>query len=197
MNLAPPTLLCLSCLPACASFEGVQPETKVHGISLQYGEREIDDEDELPGLEDLDLIGIEYDVFAPHAALGWELTLLHTNEERDLKPSGSSEVRITELAGGLRKTFGPSDLGVRGLYPYVGAGASLFYTEGEVRSPGLPKDSDEDFDAGLYARVGLYARFADRFRVGVDYRYVWEEFTDFGGFDLDGDQLALTLGVSF
>jgi hypothetical protein len=196
MKLTPQSLLWLACLPGCSSFQAVKPEPLVHGVSAYLGRRNLEDSDKLDGLGKLETIGAQYDVRAPHAALGWELALFQGRDTADL-PGGSLEARVTELAGGVRKTFEPGQLGVRGLYPYVGGGLSLFFTESERRSAGLPDASDEDFDVGPYVHIGVYGRFFDRLRIGVDYRLVREEFLDHGGFDLDGDQLALTLGVSF
>jgi len=196
MKLTPQSLLWLAFLPACSSFQSVKPEPLVHGVSVYLGRRDIDDSNQLAGLGKLDSIGVQYDARAPHAALGWELALFQAKDTADVA-GGSLEARVTELAGGVRKTFEPGQLGVRGLYPYVGGGLSLFFTESERRSAGLADVSDEDFDAGVYVHLGVYGRFFDHLRIGVDYRLVREEFLDYGGFDLDGDQLALTLGVSF
>ena len=196
MKLAPLSLLPLACLAACSSFQAVKPEPLVQGVSAHLGERDIEDSNELDGLGKLGTVGVQYDGRAPHAALGWELALFQSEDTADL-PGGSLEARVTELAGGVRKTFEPGQLGVRGLYPYVGGGLSLLFTERELRSPGMPDANDEDLDAGVYVHAGVYGRFFDHLRIGVDYRLVREEFLDTGGFDLDGDQLALTLGVSF
>ncbi|TDJ69600.1 MAG: hypothetical protein E2O39_11330 [Planctomycetota bacterium] len=192
-----PWILALLVGPPAACFlpSSVGGEPLRRGVTVAYGERDFDDDDEYPGVQDPSVLGLEFDAYELRRNFGWEASVQYAQDDDSRSPSGRIDVETFELAAGLRRTWRPYELGVRGLYPYVGGGASLLYTDLDDSSPG--GDDDSDFDVGLYVHFGFYAEFFDHIRWGLDYRFMREDFLDGGGLDVDYDQFTVTIGYTF
>jgi hypothetical protein len=192
-HLARPAALALllALTPGCAMFQGVKPEPWRPGLVVHWGERDLDEEDELARLDDQQTYGVAWDAYQLNATLGLEAALFHSQEDDD-SPAGSSEITTTELSFGARRTWQPNDLGVHWIHPYLGAGLALLYSDVT-----LPGGGDDDFDVGAYFHVGFYAQFPMRWRFGVDWRFLREDWLDSGGVDVDSDQVTAFLGYAF
>jgi hypothetical protein len=184
-------LLLCALTPGCSLFQGVKPEPWRPGLVVHWGERDLDEEDELARLDNQQAYGIEYDAYQINGTLGLEGALFYSSEDSGSGASSSS-IDTTELSFGVRRTWQPNDLGIHMIHPYLGAGVALLHSDVT-----LPAGDDDDFDVGAYFHVGFYAQFPLRWRLGVDWRFVREEFLDSSGLELDSDQVTLFLGYAF
>lgn len=115
-------------------------------------------------------------------------------------PSPGSElvvdIEFYEVYAGVYRSF------LRGaaLRPYVGAGVSVIFFDGEkkLREPGQPtvEDDRDDFTLGFYAHGGLAYQFSENFQVGIDLRALVGTDADniFGDGDVDYERASLFIG---
>jgi hypothetical protein len=185
-------LVGLSSLAACASPATDDAPRWIRQVTFEATRRMLRSESDFPGTEDQDGFGATLDLRRSDGPLGFELGLNHTDEEDSLPGGGTFEARVTELLIGARGTW---ELGR--FRPYLGGGLSLLYTELDFEPAGLPHDSDDDLDGGAYVRLGAGWVLGERLLVSAEYRRLFEELGDYGGFDLDYDQLTLGVGFSF
>jgi hypothetical protein len=184
--------LLLAVIPGCALFQGVKPEPWRPGLVVHWGERDLDEEDELTKLDDQPAYGVAWDAYQINASLGLEAALFYMKEDDELAGGESVEIETTELSFGARRTWQPNDLGIHMIHPYLGAGLALLYSDLT-----LPGGDEDDFDVGAYLHLGFYAQFPLRWRLGVDWRFLREDFLDSGGVDVDSDQVTLFVGYAF
>jgi opacity protein-like surface antigen len=173
-------------------------------LAAVLGERGLDSGADFPGIRDLAHYGLELDWRRAGHAFGFESALTHSHERNEaLAAGGSSRVDVVEASFGLRHSFlvaegeGSGGGAWGGVVPYVGAGLTWTHTELRVASVALGSSDEEDWDAGIYAHVGAKWFVAERLFLGLDYRRFFEDFFDYGGFDLDSDVLSLRVGYRF
>jgi hypothetical protein len=181
-------------IAACAAQppEGLEPMRR--GVTVAFGERNFEDDDDYDGVDDPSVLELGFDTYQLRGDLGWEVAVAHAKDDHSRNPSGRIEIETSELSGGIRRTWRPYEVGLEGIYPYVAGGASLLYSDLDIRDGGGDED---DFDVGLYLHFGLYAEFFSRIRWGLDYRIMREDFIDGGGLNVDYNQYTMTLGYSF
>ena len=138
--------------------------------------------------------GLETWWHRPDEPLAWELTGQYAAANTDVGPSGNKTGRVAELSGGLRYLFQPL---ARSFHPYASAGGSLLWAQLDQDTLGFGTFKDDDWDVGVYARVGIFAYLLDDVRLGIDVRTLQEEWLSEGRFDLDYVQVALSIGANW
>ena len=163
--------------------------TATHALQLNVASRQLDNV--WTPVDEAMAFGLAYSYEAP--VLGYELGLQYTSEDDDsvvdllgVSVPLSVQLDTMELYGGVRKTFFEGSA----VRPYVGAGVTLIQADAEFDLGGIAADFD-DQGFGGYVRAGLLVPINDRFRIGLDARFVRGVEFDFdpaGGSDsLDGD----------
>ena len=187
------TIVLSALLSACVGPTGPQqPEDQFRrNVAVSVGRRYYDTGS---SLDRPPTAGLTFDLYRPCDLVGFEVGVAHTRDSEDLDPSGNIDAHSTELRLGLRKTFELQRLPVQ---PYVGAGIVGMFTEVDFRSPGFPHDEDSDWDTGVYVHVGARVFLTERVFLGLDLGLTKEEFLDYGGFDLDSQEVNLQLGFRF
>ena len=163
--------------------------TTTQAVQLTVASRQLDNV--WTPVDEAMAFGLAYSYEAP--VLGYELGLQYTSEDDDsvvdllgVSVPLSVQLDTMELYGGVRKTFFEGSA----VRPYVGAGVTLIQADAEFDLGGIAADFD-DQGFGGYVRAGLLVPINDRFRIGLDARFVRGVEFDFdpaGGSDsLDGD----------
>lgn len=197
-------LLVLPCFAACAASPSPAPQfysqyrTK---LSIDYAQRYADSAFE--PVDDMDTLGLEYDVRQPNAPSSFELGLFYSNEDvkRDVPGSGEVDYQGTmfELSMGGRMYLDSEFL--KGV-PYAAAGLSGFI--GRYRADSATSEIGEtDWAVGPYYRLGMEWMIGDHISVALDYRQVL--FTNVlhdmdigtGHADANYQQVGLVLGWTF
>ena len=185
-------LFCLL-LGSCASLQDYVPgssELRQTG-ALHLGQRVFDHHstnciDEQPNM------GFAYTVSREDGAFGYEVGLERHSDRQILGATGDTKVEGFELMGGLRREF-PID--GTDVVPYAGVGLELFQYDRDNELGGQPEG--KDYGVGSYLRVGATMKIDQHAFVGVDLRFLQEEWLDDGGYDLDGNVVSLVLGMSY
>ena len=161
-----------------------QAGSTVYNLSLVLMQRIVDDaepSDEQPG------VAVEFDSYRPGSWGGWEIGISTSSDEQDAPGFGDFKATVSEIYGGVRKTWGAAN----GLHPYLGGGLSFIEAEAELSGFG----SEDDTTIGVYARGGAYWTLAEHFNLGADLKAVVGTDLDFG--DADYVQFGVILGWSF
>jgi len=148
---------------------------------LSVGRRTLDEDDWAP-LEEQLALGVELVGAPSEEHWAWELGLAHSEDE------------VTAMGADLHA----STLGVHaGLRRWIGSSALRPYFAGGVTAIYADLDTSDGWSYGGYGRVGLSLAVADRLSLGVDARYAFVRplGLDDPGVDLDGFQVAVTLGI--
>ncbi len=180
-------------LPPLSPLEDADFNVPERQATVLVGVRNFEAESDFGSTDEQALGGLTVSWARPDDALAWELSAQHSRDDDELSPAGKIESSVSDLSGGLRYRF--SRAGV--FHPYVGGGVAVLLAESRSSGFGLPRQEDDDWDFGIYLRAGMWAPLGDDVRVGVDFRWLPEEWLGEGDFDLDHTQLALTLGTGF
>ncbi len=136
-------------------------------------------------------MGFEYTVSREDGAFGYEFGVARHSDRQDIPTTGNTGVEGWELTAGLRREFPIEGFGA---VPYLGVGLSGFHVDRNNETPGFPEGSDVGL--GAYARVGMTMKINTHAFVGIDARFIQEEWINEGEYDLDGDVVSLVLGFS-
>lgn len=194
--------LALPLFAACAAAPPAAPlqyrsEYKTT-VGLTLGRRSLGNE--FDPVQHQDLYGLDFDVRQEGETVGFEMDLLHSDEERTSAVAGVGDVRFRgrteEISAGARWMFEPWFADVR---PYFGLGASSIWVRYDATTTGVGTDGGHAWTPGAYAHAGLWWSFAENFGVGLDYRKEFFTRVHISGVltDADYDQIAITLGYSF
>jgi hypothetical protein len=159
--------------------------------SLDLGQRIFDDASAHCIDEQL-AVGLEYTIHREDGMFGYEFGVNHHYGHKDIAATGHTMVRGWEINAGLRREF-PSE--GSDLVPYAALGIDAFYVDRNNELPGFFER--RDLGMGAYARVGAVYHLSQSAFVGLDVRFIQEDWVDNGGYDLDGDVVSLVLGIRF
>jgi hypothetical protein len=186
-------LLALAPLTACSTLEAFVPGggdlDQMAAVNL--GQRIFDDAgaaclDEQPN------IGLEYALWREDGLFGYEFGVHHHTDRGDLPVLGNTRVQGVELTAGLRRVF---PIEGSSLTPYAGLGLGGYWVD---RDEEVPSNRDgAESGLGAYARLGVTAPLSEHTFIGLDVRFIQEEFIQAGDLDLDGDVVSLIFGLSF
>ena len=143
-------------------------------------------------LDEHDAFGLEYALWREDGAFGYELGVHHHTDRGTIPVLGNTRIQGWEATAGLRRVQ-PIE-GWR-LTPYAGLGLSAWWADRD-QAVDSPTNTDET-GLGVYARLGATMPLSDHTFVGLDVRFLQEDFMQGGELDLDGDTVSLVLGVSF
>ncbi len=189
LTLALPCLL----LASCTSLREYVPgggDVRQTG-SLNIGQRVFDHASTNCVDEQLN-IGAEYTVSREDGAFGYEFGLSHHNDHEEIPTTGDTTVEGWELTAGLRREFPIEGYDV---LPYAGIGLSGYSVDRDNENPGFAEGTDTG--VGAYARVGATMKVSTNAFIGVDVRFIEEEWLGEGKYDLDGDVVSFVLGFNF
>ena len=148
---------------------------------------------EFPGVRDMGIGGVAVGMHPANSPVGLEVGWRHARGEQDF--SGATfAAELAELSLGARSRFGIGDSD----FAFVPSlGWSLLLAEKDFDAMALPDVTQRQDDHGVYGGVGLEWDAGTGPVLGLDYRYVFDEFSDFGGFALDNHQIMLRFGWRF
>jgi hypothetical protein len=168
-------------------------------FDVYLGVRSLDGDDWSP-VEEQGTIGLEFVHEAPGSPVGFEIALFASGDTKDnvaVPGGGTVDVRgrTSELAIGIRKTFGSEASGV---HPYVGGGLAAIKAEFKGSVGGLSSE-DDDGSGALYLHGGIDFDVGPSFFLGIDLRFLGgSDVTLFGeNGTADYGQLALVFGWKF
>ena len=187
-TLLPVLLMCTS----CASFADYAPGggDLYEQVNLNLGQR-IFHHASANCLDEQDSAALEYSVWREDGLIGYDIGLGYHRDHGVLPVVGSTNVEGFEGYLGLRRT-----LPIEGspITPYVGLGLTGWWAD---RDETIKSDRDgTEIGLGVYERIGASVMISERAFVGLDLRFVQEEFLHNGDLNMDGHVLALVLGVS-
>lgn len=176
----------LGLLGGCRTAPAWPSEAEV-STAVLGGERRLKGEEQWRGIFEQPVAGAEVVVAHRDWPVDGELTLLWSEDETDLVPSGTTEGRVSEVQLGVRR-----ELELRPwLKPYAGVGVSLFSAEREIAAPAFGVGSVEaDWELGAYLHVGVRADVTEHLFCELDLRWMRES----EDVNADYDQVAIALG---
>jgi opacity protein-like surface antigen len=194
-------LTALALAPACASLPPLSPfatenTRPVRSLDLSFGAREYVEQDDWPEIEEQPAVSLQLWWHRSSEALAWELGLHYAEEDQDLPaPGGTIEGRMGELSAGLRYQLEPGGV----FHPYLAGGLSGLYAWQELEpfGFGFPPTDDDEWAFGVYAHGGLRAELYEDVFLGLDLRFLAEDWISGGDYDLDYGQLAVSVGSLF
>lgn len=183
-------LIPISLLASCASLAELVPgggDLREHA-SVNLGQR-IFSHSSANCIDEQDAIGVEYSVWREDGLFGYDVGLNYHRGSGDLPVYGDTTVEGLELNMGLRKTF---PLSGTSLSPYIGLGVSGWTADREEEN----KTSRDGVESGLgvYERIGVTMPISKHAYIGVDLRFIQEDFLNKGHLNMDGDVISFVLG---
>ncbi len=143
-------------------------------------------------LDEHNAFGLEYALWREDGVFGYEFGVHHHTDRGTLPVAGNTRFQGWEATAGLRRVV-PLEGYI--LTPYAGLGLAGFWASRDEEFPTL-QDS-EDTGAAAYVRFGATAPLSDSTFIGLDVRFIQEEWLNEGDLDLDGDTVSLVLGLNF
>lgn len=134
--------------------------------------------------------GFEYSMWREDGAFGYDFGLNYHSDRKTLPVYGNTVVRGWEATAGLRRTFEVEGLPFT---PYIGAGLTGWWADRDEEN-NTSRDGEES-GAGIYERFGATMPISERAYIGVDVRFIQEDFIQGGDLNMDGDVVSLVLGV--
>ena len=190
----PLTLVILSTLlSSCTSLQDRIPGTSElrQTGSLHLGQR-VFDHDSADCIDEQPNMGFAYTASREDGDFGYEFGIERHSDRQTLGATGNTKVEGYELMGGIRREF-PID--GTDIVPYAGLGLELFQYDRDNELAGQPEGKDYGF--GAYLRVGATMMIDQHAFIGIDLRFIEEEWIDDDGYDVDGDVVSLVLGMSY
>jgi hypothetical protein len=117
----------------------------------------------------------------PFWGLQFDLGYFETSGGNGLQVSAFPAVHSLKLA-----------LPISFIEPYVLGGAGVYFTQAELKAPGLSVD-DSSIEFAPHAAGGLNLNFGN-FQIGAEARYVW---LDASGLDVDGWMITGKVGTRY
>ena len=180
-------------LPPLHPFENAEFETPERDFALILGARNFESREDFGETDRQATGGIELSWSAPDEPLAFELAVQHSRDKDSLKPTGQRKSEVYDLQLGLRWRFAR-----RGVFnPYLGGGLAVLHGSTKASGFGFPDEDESGWDTGAYLHAGLWAPFSDDVRVGIDVRWLPEEWLGKGDLELDHTQLGITLSTGF
>jgi hypothetical protein len=135
-------------------------------------------------------LGFEYSTWREDGAFGYDFGVNYHSDRADMPVFGNTVFRGWEATAGLRRSFEIEGFPIT---PYIGAGLTGWWADRdeEVNSP---RDGEET-GVGIYERVGITMPVSKRSFIGIDVRYVQENFIHEGDLSMNGDIVSLTFGI--
>ena len=192
---SPPPLVAIPCLllSSCASLQDRVPgtgELRQTG-ALHLGQR-VFDHDSANCIDEQPNMGFAYTASREGGVFGYELGLERHSDRQILGATGNTKVEGYELMGGIRREF---PIEGTDIVPYAGLGLELFQYDRDNELGGQPEG--KDYGVGAYLRVGATMMIDQHAFIGIDLRFIEEEWIDDDGYDVDGDVVSLVLGMSY
>jgi hypothetical protein len=135
--------------------------------------------------------GLEYTVHREDGVFGYEFGLHNHNDRQDITATGRTRVDGWELTAGLRREFPIEGYDIT---PYIGLGIDAYTVNRDNETAGFAEGRDSGF--GAYARVGATMLVSDSAFIGIDVRFIEEDWIKDGRYDLDGDVVSFVLGFN-
>ncbi len=142
-------------------------------------------------LDEHDAVGLEYALWREDGAFGYEFGIHHHEDSGTLPVLGRTTFEGWEATAGLRRV---QPIEGWKLTPYAGVGLSGFWADRDQEV-----DSSTDAEEGglaVYARFGATMPLTETSFIGVDVRFIQEDFLQGDALDLDGDVVSLVLGLT-
>jgi len=134
--------------------------------------------------------GLEYSIWREDGLFGYDFGIDYHSARKDLPVFGNTNVHGWELTSGLRRTFPIEGFPIT---PYIGAGLTGWWADRNEEN-NTPRDGEE-FGLGVYERLGATMPISKRAFIGLDVRFIQEDFIQSGHLNMDGDVVSLTLGM--
>ncbi len=189
MQLLP--LLPLALLASCSTLQDYVPgggdlrET----ASLNLGQR-VFSHDSANCIDEQPSAGLEYAIWREDGVFGYDFGVNYHSARDVLPVFGNTNVHGWELTSGLRRVFPIEGFP---LTPYIGVGVEGWWADRDEEN-NTPRDGEEA-GFGIYERFGVTMPISERAFLGLDVRFVQEDFIQGGELNMDGDVVSLTLGV--
>ena len=184
-------------LPPLTPFGVEDSELPERSATLLAGVRNFEAESDFGPTDEAAAGGLELAWWRPGETVGAELALQHAQDSDSSSAGLEVDSRVSDVSFGLRylaRRIGP-------LRPHLGAGLAVLYGEIERSGFGFERREEDDWGLGTYVHAGFWAPleepFPDTVRLGLDLRWVTEEWLTAGELDLDHTQIALTIGTGF
>lgn len=136
-------------------------------------------------------VGGEYMLWREDGAFGYDFAIDYHQAEDVLPAFGKTKVEGIQLSSGLRKQFPLSGTAIT---PYIGAGVTAWGADRDEEN----STSRDGFESGLglYERIGATMTISRTAFIGLDVRFIQEDFNQKGSLNMDGNVVSFVFGWS-
>lgn len=184
----PAVLLCTSCysLADIAPGGGDLREQ----VNLNLGQR-IFHHASANCLDEQSSVAMEYSVWREDGLFGYDVGAGYHRDRGNLPVSGNTLVEGAEAYFGVRRA-----LPIEGLLitPYVGLGLTGWWADRDEETK-TARDGAES-GLGVYERIGASMPLSEHSFIGLDLRFIQEEFLRDGDLNMDSHVISLVFGIS-
>lgn len=159
--------------------------------AVTFGQR-VFDHSSAACLDEQPNVGLEYAIWREDGLFGYEFGVNHHTERGTLPTVGNTRVQGWEATAGLRSVF---PIEGSPITPYVGLGIGGYWADRDEEVASFRDGSETGFEA--YGRIGATMPVSENSFIGIDVRFIQEDFAQAGDLDLDGDVVSLIFGLSF
>jgi len=189
MKLLP--LLPLALLASCSTLQDYVPGggDLRQRVGVNLGQRAFSAES-ANAIDEQPNGGVEYSIWREDGLFGYDFGINYHSDRATLPVYGNTVMRGWEAIAGLRRTFEIEGLPFS---PYIGAGVSGWWADRDEEN-NTSRDGEES-GAAVYERFGISMPVSERAFIGLDVRYIQEDFIQGGNLSMNGDVVSLVFGV--